>query len=515
VSADAGPSDASRVDAGRRDAGGGTDAGPPSDLGTCDMPRMLAGTIGTVMIDGDTGPGPVGRDLGPDCGNPEAARFAPTDVIAYTVPGTGAIALDFTMVNTVTDMMYDSVIQIRRDCAMIPQEIIRTCFDDANPGEGEFRSAGTTTAEGGSTLFFLVSGYAETPVEGFTDRGAYRLEVTARQNNLPVVVGGTWNVIGPRVQGTVMGMDADMEPFAFAVTFQDDAGAAVDLNADGMVDANDDIAFVWDNIDEIDGMAAYTGVSSITGVSMAVPELGTRLTELMVTQASTRLIDGSFGIGPAMTLPVTTANEVGLGEACDAMNVCVMPLVCSATMVCEAPPAIATACMGATAITVATPTTTTTSSTVQTGMLTMDPGLFDGVCTEKPMTDTTADEALYTVTIPASPAVDLIATTDVAESMDSDTVLYVRSVCPVPTTEVACDDDTDPGAMMFRSRVEVLDIDPGTYTLFVESFMPDAPVPYGLQVSLRPVLPTGAACDPAGVMNRCAMGACPASMMCP
>lgn len=497
------------------------DAGPPSELGTCEMPRTLAGAIGTVMIDGDTTAGPVGRDLGPDCGNPEAARFAPTDIIAYTVPGTGPIALDFTMVNDETDMGFDSVIQIRRDCAMIPMgEIIQTCF---NNGATDVRSSGATTAEGGSTLFFVVGGVAETDIMGATDRGAYRLEVTARQNNLPVVTGGSWNIVGSRARALVTGTDPDMEPFAYAVTFQDDAGAAVDLNGDGMVNAADDLAFIWDNLADIEGSAEYTGYADVTRLSDAVPALGARLTELMVTQASTRLIDASFGIGEPMTLTVSPAAEVGLTVACDAMNVCVYPLFCSTTtMECEAPPAIAAACAAATAVTIAAPTGTTTTSMVLTGTLTTDRGVFRGNCPEKTATDSGANtglaEAVYAVTIPASPPVDLIATTAVAATMMTDTVLYVRSACPDPTTELMCDDDIDLAAMNYQSTVEVRDAEPGTYTLFVEQYagLAEAGAPYGLQVSLRPVLATGAACDPAGVMNRCAMGACPAgTMMCP
>jgi hypothetical protein len=485
------------------------------------MPRMLAGAIGTVMIDGDTTAGPVGRDLGPACGNAEAARFAPTDIIAYTVPGTGAVALDFTLVNDETDVGFDSVIQIRRDCAMIPMgEIIRTCFDDA---PGDIRSAGATTAEGGSTLFFIVGGFAETGAKGATDRGAYRLEVTARQNNLPVVTGGSWNIVGDRARALVTGSDPDMEPFAYAVTFQDDAGAAVDLNGDGMVNADDDLALIWDNLADIEGTADYTGYADITGLSDAVPALGARLTELMVTQASTRLIDASFGIGEPMTLTVSPATEVGLTVACDATNVCVYPLVCgTTTMECEAPPAIATACGAATAVTVATPTTTTTTSAVLTGTLSTDRGVFRGNCPEKTATDSGGNtglaEAVYSVTIPASPPVDLIATTGVAATMMTDTILYVRSACPDPTSELMCDDDIDLAAMNYQSAIEVRDAEPGTYTLFVEQYqgLATADAPFGLQVSLRPVLATGAACDPAGVMNRCAMGACPAgTMMCP
>jgi hypothetical protein len=500
---DAGRVDGGAGDSGRRDAGG-DDAGPPSNLGTCAMPRALTGTVGTVMIDGDTTGGPVGRDLGSECGNPAAARFSPSDVIAYTVPGDGTVALEFTMVNTVTDAMYDSVIQVRTACEMIPAATFPpTCFDDAVRNE-EFRSAGAILAEGGTTIYFLVSGYAETPLEGFTDQGVYRLEVTARANTVPTLLGGQWQVVGEVVRGSMMGMDPDMDPNGFVATFQTEDGMPVDLNGSGTVDAGDDVSFFFDNLDTIDGMAVYTGTTAITGLAALIADLD-------ITQASTRIFDVPFSTSEPMVLPVTVATEVGLGDACDAMNVCVTPLTCSETsMECEASAAVITACEAATALTIAAPTTTTTSSAVQSGMLDMGAGLFEGSCS-----NTFGAEELFTVTVPAGANVDVIATTDVTPTMDTDTVAYIRSTCADPLDELVCDDDG--GTTIANASVAILeDAEPGTYTVFVEPFETRTePVPYGLQVSLRPVLATGATCDPMEVDNRCAEGPCPKAGTCP
>ncbi len=51
----------------------------------------------------------------------------------------------------------------------------------------------------------------------------------------------------------------------------------------------------------------------------------------------------------------------------------------------------------------------------------------------------------------------------------------------------------------------------GAYTVFVvkAGHPSETPIPYEVEVSLRPVLGTGAACDPAEVTNRCGAGACP------
>jgi hypothetical protein len=96
-----------------------------------------------------------------------------------------------------------------------------------------------------------------------------------------------------------------------------------------------------------------------------------------------------------------------------------------------------------------------------------------------------------------------------------DTVIYVRRTCVDPSTEIACIDDLDG----LRAHVEILAIPAGTYAIFDERYgmMTAMPVTVPLTVTLRPVLATGAACDPAGAMNRCAMGPCPAmgTAVCP
>ena len=71
--------------------------------------------------------------------------------------------------------------------------------------------------------------------------------------------------------------------------------------------------------------------------------------------------------------------------------------------------------------------------------------------------------------------------------------------------------------MDYRSRVDVRNVTGGTYTIFVEPFRPGAATAFTLEVSLRPVLGSGAACDPAQLRNRCSTGACPsgATPTCP
>jgi hypothetical protein len=488
-----------RDDAGRPMDSGQRDAGRPEALPTCAAPEMVTGTIGTVTVTGDTTGGVAGSlDLGDACGNPEAATVPPQFVVAYEVPGDGLVAIEVATNVDGTDEAFDTVLQVRTECEAIPEsDFAPTCFDDVG---GILQSAGTVAVEGGSVVYIVVTGFGETPVEGASDAGAFTLEITARVQNLPVVTGGEVRIIGERAEIVVEGTDPDMDPLGVLATFLDDTGAPVDLNDDGAADDEDQIAAAFDNLDELEGMASYTGV-----VSFAT--LGTRLTELSVTSATVQLVDEPFGLSEEATLEVGVYTEADYGEACSgAMVVCARPLVCT-DAVCASSPAVIAACGAATGITVATPTTTATSTMV-TGSLEAGAGALEGSCGL-----TGGSEVVYSVVVPAG-SFDLVARTDLPGTGATDTVVYVRSDCEDPTSEVACDDDVGGS---FGSLAEVLDAPAGTYAVVVEPFDSVAAAePFDLEVSLRPVLATGATCDPMGVENRCGGAACvAATMVCP
>jgi hypothetical protein len=82
------------------------------------------------------------------------------------------------------------------------------------------------------------------------------------------------------------------------------------------------------------------------------------------------------------------------------------------------------------------------------------------------------------------------------------------------TTQLACQSQLD---KQLVAHAVASSVQPGVYYLFYDAtaFYGDVqapcPGPYRVQVKLRPVLLPGRACDPAGVENRCANGACPTS----
>ena len=225
------------------------------------------------------------------------------------------------------------------------------------------------------------------------------------------------------------------------------------------------------------------------------------------TQARIELMDAVGGLSAAMTVPLRVVEEVGLGATCDDMHAVLLPLVCGSSTTCEAPPEVAGACAGAAAIAAPAPTTVTTPAMV-TGAFAGGAGVFTGSCGP-----TTESELIYTVSVPAG-GVDLLATTNLPGTGATDTVLYARGTCADPLTELGCADDVSRDVL--SSEIELRDLAAGTYTIFVERYAGTTGADFALQVSLRPVLATGATCDPAGVMNRCAAGACvSATMTCP
>jgi hypothetical protein len=200
-------------------------------------------------------------------------------------------------------------------------------------------------------------------------------------------------------------------------------------------------------------------------------------------------------------------SEVDFGQACDATRLCRAPNVCEAG-ICAPSAGTLALCAAATAVTLDAPSGSTPTTSTQTVSLAPGPGIVSARMCEA----SDASERVLAVTVPAG-AFDLVATTAVAANPpDLDTVVYIRSSCENETTELVCGDDVDADADDYRSLADVLDVAAGTYFVFVDGYDPfDVATPVAVEIQLRPVLAAGAACDPTGTLNRCAMAACPTS----
>ncbi len=481
---------------GPEDGGPAADA-PTSGLGTCASPRRVTLAIGESMtISGNTAGGAAGGlALGAACTNPDISERPPQEVVAVEVPGSGEVGIAFNL-TTGTAATFDTIVEVRTACETTPTSV-ESCFDDV--AEDEVRSAGAFTATGGTTVYLVVSGYPGG--EGGTiSAGSYTMQLEAEPNASPTLTAATARrVDDDRLEVTATGMDADTN--AVGVGFQLLAGDGTPLALDAAV--ADDL-----------GPYFYPFDLEVTTASFAM-------------QLATAPGSADFdGIGAATTLRLFTydaygarsatrdvvidmVTEVGFGGTCTATSLCRAPNVCDSGT-CVASAETLALCSAATSVTLTAPAGSEPSVSTQRASLAAGVGLASGTGCEY-----TADamEAVFAVTVPAG-TFDLIAATNLAANpADLDTVVYVRSTCANETTELVCDDDYA-GAPDgdYRSYGLVENVAAGTHFVFVDGYAPfDATTSVSVELRLRPVLATGAMCDPMGVANRCAGGACPAS----
>ena len=507
---DAGPDDLGAPDLGPPDLGPVYPSG-----GTCADPHLLVGTpTGDVSVAFNTTGEPSGqRDIGLSCGSQEAPRWAPQHIVQYTVPGSGLQRVDFSTISSGTGRRVDTIVQVRTTCDEIPGVFPPGCFD--NTSATELRASGSMNAMGGETLFFVVTTFEATAATGWSDRGPIELTVSSRSATPPTITEGTAYRIGTRVEFNATGMDPDGDAAGVHAAFLDAAGNPVDLSNNGTTDEGDVPSLQFAT--SVAGMTTFSGTSVFEGLTAYIEGAPTR-----ATQVELSVFDQGYALSAAVRVPLTTLTEVGTGEVCDTLSRCRAPLTCDAGA-CAVPPAFAALCGAATPIMVAEPTTTTTTGTASGTAGAGTSSFAPSRCLnpDGSILPATGGEKLFTFTVTAA-NFDLTATTDVpGTGAMEDTILYVRSSCADPGSEFACNDDINYSAGNARSRIERQDLTPGTYTIFVEPFATASSGPgsttFSLSVSLRPVLATGAACDPAQVQNRCGAGACPsgATPTCP
>ena len=488
---DAGPTDTDSGMTGTPDAGT-RDSGPAPAEG-CDAARAITLTDGEQTITGNTTGMGTGEALGEDCGG----QPAPQEVLALTVPGTGTKDVVFIMAESTG---FDTVVQLRTGACETAAEA--QCFDDVsfdNP-----LSAGAFLAEGGSTVYLLVTGY------GATDAGAWSMDVTVEDATAPTLTGGeALRVDADRYEIFVDGGDAegnavgirfsllDAEGEVVGIDFDDDDAPIPDTDGTPEMDEFE-IGFT----DDLEGQTTFTRAL----VRLADPAFVAATPT--ATQVRLAILDITELISAEMTFPIRDVTEAGRGETCNADAICADGLECTAAT-CEIPAATVTHCAGATALDVTPAAPVTQTGTLEPGDSHLAPS-----CVDPRYFDRHGPEALYTVTVPApeAPAIgyDLIAAT-ANDATTIDTVVYLQTECGDPATEIACNDDADFDEGVFQSRAIAENAPAGTYTIAVENLNgPTAAVTYQLDVSLRPVLGEGATCDPTGAMNRCSTGACPA-----
>ncbi|MFN7696514.1 MAG: hypothetical protein ACK5U8_01335 [Deltaproteobacteria bacterium] len=499
------PIDAQFPDAARPDA---AIVHPVDDRGDpCEAPRRIMGALGTpsrVMLDTtmvDTRP----RDLGLVCGNVTARQWARQEVLEYVVPGTGPVGVRVSTANMGTDVRFNTVLQIRRACSTVPTELF-TCFDDVSGTDP--RTEGGFTAMGGDTVFIYVTGYSEPEaVTMQRDEGAVEVTIEAGPNTAPTLAAARYLEAGSNVLITASGTDAESNFAGLSVFFYNDAGR---INLAGA--PNGLVLPVPDGGATMD----WTAALRVAGSDVPLVDFCARM-DIACTGVGIVAFDEYYAASAERRISIDGATIVGLGEACSTERLCGAGLVCNATtMVCDPSPEALAACMDATVLTIPAVTDAAQSAS-STFTLPASAGTFtapSGCATAMGGDPTAGAERVFRVDVPAG-TYDLTFETDRPGTGATDTVLYVRGDCSDPGDDLGCMDDIDTAGMMYGSSVTVMDATEGDYFAFVETFGGRGGM-VELQATLRPVLATGAACDPAGVRNRCAMGACAAAtMVCP
>ena len=484
--------DAGLPDAGGTDAPIGTDT--PAPPGVCATARAVTLTLGANSITGNTAG--RGMDLALTCNSMDETP-APQEAITLTIPGDPGTtyAVELSTAAPGTAVSFDTQLEVRMTCGSATNAI---CNDDIDYPD-EPRSRLTVPVPGGTVLTLIVSGYQA------MFSGPWEVSATVEEAHPPTLTGIDVTFIdSTELRASIMGGDVDGNAVGIAFEFLDAAGMPIAVDADDDV-ATPDVSELFFEFDTaVTDMTTFTGTVTAEGLDFLAPLVN-------ATQARVRVIDDTDEESAPLTEALVLGMFVARGATCDdALTFCPAGLACEGA-VCTIPAAAVTACGTARAITLAAPTATVPSS------MTFDATVMmaDGVLTAPCQPNTPGDEDLFTLTVPAGDH-DLIVTTAGTRTGTADTVVYVMSTCgdtsADPDTYCADDiDDTDRS-----SELVVQSLPAGAYALAVETYGPAmAPIPVGVTVTLRAVVAIGAACDPAGVNNRCAGDACTAAGMCP
>jgi len=481
---------------------GGTPA-PIGDEGnlvraaSCDAPEVVTLVDGTtVQRSFDLRTAPHGLTTG--CND----TLSPGQVVyELVIPGSGPHAIIANTGVTGTDRTLDTVLALRTGtCGGTTST---QCFDDY---QQDRRARADFLANGGDHVFIIMTAYK--PMLA----GPTTIAFTSHANRPPTIDTANVLLAGNELLVDVSGGDADGNGFGVVVRLHGPAGELIDIDGDGLRTSSDQLRGAFSR--SVAGATTFVERARLTLTMDQAAAVGS------ATTAYVRTVDEPQSVSDVdVRTPMLGGTIALVGEMCDATHVCSDELSCGggAPHTCQPSAPRATACSAAMPIAIATPTTMTTSM-VAPGVLLPGNGLFQGDCAP-----TLGLEDIYTVTVPDMIDVDLVLSTENSGSDQSgDTVLYVRSQCVEPATSMMgwCnDDDADATTSTYLSRLVIQNIPAGNYAVFVEAWrgvQSDMMLRYQLSAALRPVLASGAACDPMEVMNRChGMRCSPTGRTCP
>lgn len=522
---DAGPPDLGEPDLGQ------TDMGPP-DAGAfgCAFPEPVTGVLdqtAEVMLDTSaTELRP--RDLGLLCGNTDpATRWAPQQIIAYEVPGSGPVAVRFSARSQGTSTLFDTVIQVRRGACASPPSFQNgrfpspTCFEDStgNVQQPDFRSEGAVQVTGGETIYFVVTGFSGGQVPQLEDEGPVTLSITPSVNEPPTLTTAEFLVFASDVFIPLTGSDPENNVRGAIINFRV-GGQIADIYGIGSSDGDVSI-IVFDELPgevrnhiarpQLPVMVNGTPPPGVEGflelradtVGLN-PALGTFVRNARVDQVGLRLYDDAYALSNELVVDVDLNAQVPtFGDACTVL--CEEPYECNAGT-CGPNPVAQAACDPMNTVDGGLSATSTASLVAVT--IPAGSGGF-GAPSCVPRSGTVSGEGVIDITIPSTGRFDLLATTETPITGNLDTFMYLRSDCVDPGSELACNNNI--ASANRASAISVQDIAPGQYALVVELLIPNPltiPDEVGVDLRLRAIVGEGDACDPSGVVTRCEVGTC-------
>lgn len=448
----------------------------------CEVPTVVDGLLGdTVSTSFDTtATESRPHDLGWACGNTGfALRWAPQEIIEFRVPGEGSMALNVDTNFQQTDSAFNTVIQFREECQTVPSRFPRTCFMDGGPAE--WRATGTTTVEGGSTVFIVITGYADpAATDEWVEAGQVRVDLTLSDSvTAPTIADGAVLLTDEGGTISVTGTDESLDAVGIAVNFFV-AGEVLDIYENGSTEVSETVY-----------IAPFSEAPETVEFDASLTIDSTAVNSLRLAGADTaelRIYDSGWAVSNSISVPIVEAREVGLSELCDPPETyCHTELVC-VDAACAATEDAAASCDEATVIPLPIlddePFQTTVGGAIDSGT-----GLF------APLTGCSVGgavegrELVYRIDVPEDVVVDLTLDTDHPGTGTTDTIMYVRGECTGPLAQIACNDDAASGIL--TSRVEAPALTEGSYYIFVESYteVPAgevAPVELGITVTPTP-----------------------------
>ncbi|MEQ9072320.1 MAG: hypothetical protein RLP09_00610 [Sandaracinaceae bacterium] len=512
---DAGPGDAGPIE----DAGEEPDAGPSTACGAAmqieaDTSRTIGVRVDTSKI--TTAPETVGTPITIDPfgvpiprGNPMATTMTPQQILEIAVPGEGLMRLTVDVVNAETNPLFNTFILFRTEGCDAPDGSIMPprCFDAES--RLEVRSRGSITVEGGSTVWAIVGGVAEPPMMSrLMDRGMMRIDISVEPNQAPTIATGELYLAEDEAHIFATGTDPDGNVTGIAMNFYV-GGELLDITDDGSPASVDrDVAiFRFDPaIEDPD----YNGFALVRETAV---NLAPFIRANGVDRVAFRAYDQGYLLSDPIDVVPAEATLVGWNAECGGEMVCRREMMCTDGR-CAPTPDANNVCGLATEFPYFEPMGNMTVTQTLTGSTGSGRGVLRPTLECVPLEDSIGIEKVYLMTIPDG-LWDLTVTTDAAGTGETDTILYMRANCFDSGSELACNNDISDGNV--RSTIEVTEIGAGTFALVVEQLgvMDEGEAPHEIVATLRPVLGTGEACDPAGVENRCQTGSCTAGVCTP